>query len=138
MQASNGVRRLLIGVVVAGSLWGAASAQPEQDTDMYDGKWTAKVQGAEVGYQSARVTVANYAGTWQDTSPRNAAVRKECRGKTFPITVQRSVSTAFEFTVFGSAVSPACPDLSVSVKSDGPKALVGNIDGGATVRLVKR
>jgi hypothetical protein len=53
--------------------------------------------------------------------------------------VQRSRSTDMEFMVWGSSVSPACPDLSVLLKptADG-KALEGSIGEGGRVRLVRR
>jgi hypothetical protein len=116
----------------------AALAQPALDDGLFhDGRWAAKVEGSEDGYLSARVQIVEYAGTWQDTTPARHVKNKACAGKTFNITVQRSRTTDVEFMVWGSSVSPACPDLSVLLKPDG-KALEGTIGGTAKVRLTRR
>jgi hypothetical protein len=115
-----------------------ALAQPAVDDGLFhDGRWSAKVEGSEAGYRSALVQIIDFAGTWRDTTPARHAKNKVCAGKTFQITVQRSRLTDVEFTVWGSSVSPACPDLSVLLKPDG-KALEGSIGGSGKVRLTRR
>jgi hypothetical protein len=110
----------------------------ETDTDLYDGKWSVRVQGVAAGYQSAQLVIANYAGTWRDTSSKATTIDKACRAKSFPVTVQRSTASSFEFTVWGSSVSPACPDLSVSIKPTQSKALEGSIDPAGTIKLIRQ
>lgn len=115
------------------------AAQPESDSDIHDGRWSAAVENSATGYRSARVDIADFAGFWHDTSPATGVQPRACAGKRFKVTVQRSRSTDMEFMIWGSSVSPACPDLSVLLKpaADG-KALEGSIGGEGRVRLVKR
>lgn len=110
----------------------------EMDTDLYDGKWTAQVQVGAGQFRSARLQIANFAGTWLDLPGKNHKPAKACSGKKFPITVQRSVSTAMEFTVWGSSVSPACPDLSLDLKPIDAKTLEGQIGADVKVKLTRR
>ena len=125
-------------LVLAGlALCGASSAQ-DTDGPFNDGDWSASVEGSEAGYRTARVRVADFAGTWHDTSPTRAVRERACAGKRFKITVQRSRTTDMEFTVWGSSVSPACPDLPVLLKpSDDGKSWTGTIGKEGRLRLVK-
>ena len=116
----------------------AALAQPEADTDLYDGKWVASLQTGTGNHSAARVVIANFGGTWQDLPGTNRAVNKACGGKKMPITVQRSVSTEMQFMVWGSSVAPMCPDLSVSLKPTGAKTLEGTIGVDTKLKLTRR
>lgn len=120
-------------------LVGTAAAQPEADSDIHDGRWSAVVENSAAGYRSARVDIADFAGFWQDTSPAAGVKPRACAGKRFKVTVQRSRSTDMEFMVWGSSVSRDCPDLSVLLKptADG-KALEGTIGEEGRVRLTRR
>lgn len=117
-----------------------AAAQPESDSEINDGRWSAVVENSEAGYRSARVDITEYAGFWQDTSPAAGVKPRACAGKRFKLTVQRTLSTDLEFMVWGSSVSRACPDLAVLLKptADG-KGFEGSIgEGSGRVRLVRR
>ena len=98
------MQRLLSSLLLAGLCLGtgAASAQ-DIDSEIHDGAWTARVQIGEKGQLSARVVIANFGGTWQDVPVKGGAANKACRGKRFPITVQRSRQSEMQFTVWGSA-----------------------------------
>jgi len=116
-----------------------ATAQPESDSNVNDGRWSAVVENSAAGDRAARVDITEFAGFWQDTSPASGVKARACAGKRFKITVQRSRSTDMEFMVWGSSVSKDCPDLSVLLKptADG-KALEGTIGDEGRVRLTKR
>lgn len=116
-----------------------AAAQPESDSEVNDGRWSAVVENSAAGYRSARVDIAEYAGFWHDTSPAAGVKPRTCAGKRFKVTVQRTRSTEMEFMVWGSSVSKDCPDLSVQLKptADG-KAMEGSIGDEGRVRLVRR
>ena len=129
--------RLITMVLCLSALWATPAFTQEVDMPLYEGRWNVRMQGVEAGYQSAQLLVRNWEGTWRDTS-KAATVNKACRGKTFPVTVQRSTATAFEFTVFGSAVSPLCPDLSMFIKAVEGKVQEGHIDPAGKVRLERR
>ena len=135
-------RSRLCGAVAGLYLCSAAAAvalAQETDTDMYDGQWSVRMQGSPFGYQSARLVIADYGGTWRDTSSRAARVNKACRATSFPVTVQRSTPTTFEFSVWGTSVSPACPDFAVAIKpTEAANTLQGTMDPAGTVTLVRQ
>lgn len=128
---------LPMSIVLLSLCHGTAFAQ-DTDTDLYDGKWSARWQGAPGGPRTARVVITNYAGTWQDLPAKDRAADKACAGKTFKITVQRSRPTEMQFMVWGSSVSPACPDLAVDLKPTNGKTLEGTIGDGMKLQLVRR
>ena len=110
----------------------------ETDTDLYDGKWSARWQSAAGTSHSAQVVIANYGGTWQDQPAKGHAANKACSGKKFPITVQRSRSTEMQFMVWGSSVAPTCPDLALDLKPTLAKTLEGTIGDDIKVKLTRR
>jgi hypothetical protein len=124
------VLALLCGVFVS-SAW-AQSTEP--DSDAYQGKWNVRVAGSKT--VMAKVSITGYGGTWQvlgkdsETNP--------CGGKKFPITVQESTASAFQFTAWGSSLKPACPDLTVEVKSVDASSLEGTIAPDKAVRLSRK
>jgi len=63
---------------------------------------------------------------------------KACSGKTFPITVQRSVSKELQFMVWGSSVADACPDLPLDLKPTDAKTLEGTIGDGMKIKMTRR
>lgn len=136
-KTMNRVCSAAIGVYLAAATPASALAQ-ETDTSMYDGQWSVRVDGVAAGYKSARLVIADYGGTWRDTSGKAAGIHKACRAKSFPVTVQRSTPSSFEFTVWGTSVAPACPDLSVSIKPTEGKVLEGSIDPAGSVQLVRQ
>ena len=137
MKTISHLRAAALSLVFGTACVAPALAQ-DADTDLYDGSWSVRVEGLAAGYQSARLVIVDYGGTWRDTSRKAAAINKACRAKTFPVTVQRSTRASFEFTVWGSSVSPACPDLSVSIKPTRSKTLEGRIDPAGTIELVRQ
>ncbi|MET0322350.1 MAG: hypothetical protein ABW069_16645 [Duganella sp.] len=110
----------------------------ETDTDLYDGRWNVTMKAADGSAAAASLVVANFGGTWQDQPRKGAKVNKACSGKKFPITVQRSLPERMEFTVWGSSVAPACPDLTVLLKPVDAKTLEGTVNESTTIRIVKR
>lgn len=111
-----------------------AASQPESDSDLYDGRWTATVQDSEAGYTRANVLIRDFAGTWQDRSPAKGP-KRACAGKRFKITVQRSRPSELEFTVFGTSVSTECPDLGVQLKPVDDKTLEGRFGTSGRITL---
>ena len=114
------------------ALFLCCSAAPAQETDseLFDGKWSARVQSSTGTVHTARVLIANYAGNWRDQPAKGSVVDKACRGKTFPITVQRNRQSEMQFMVWGSQISPACPDLAVDLKPIDDKTLEGTMGTG--------
>lgn len=121
-------------VLCAGSAW----AQQDPDTDAYDGRWNVSMQPGGGRPFVATLTLANFGGTWQDGGTGGVAKDKACKGKKFPITVQASVSTRLEFTVWGTAVSPGCPNVGMTLKPVDAKTLEGSTASGEPVRLTRR
>jgi len=108
----------------------AASAQ-EVDAGYYDGSWTARLPcRSGQGTCAARLSIADFAGTWQDLSGTSTATRM-CGGKEMPLTVQSSTRSQFAFTVFGDSVSESCPTLTILVKPVDAKTLAGTVDIGS-------
>jgi hypothetical protein len=124
------VLSLLCGVCVS-SAW---AQSPEPDTDAYQGKWNVRMAGSKT--VTARVTITGYAGTWQDLSKNSET--NPCGGKKFEITVQQTTASAFQFTAWGSSLKPACPDLTVEVKSVDAANLKGTIAPDKAVRLSRK
>jgi hypothetical protein len=110
----------------------------ETDSELYDGKWSARWQTANGATQSARVVIADFAGTWQDVPAKGRAADKACSGKKFPITVQRSRPSEMQFMVWGSSVAATCPDLALDLKPTDAKTLEGTIGDGMKVKLTRQ
>jgi hypothetical protein len=126
--------------VTALSLPGAASAQAETTDADYDGRWSVSVHDASVPTRTARVEIDSFDGRWHDRTPRNASNRA-CAGKTFPITVQARSDREIAFTVWGSSIAPACPDIAVALSPKSVDLLEGRFASGGTVafkRLKRR
>ncbi len=124
------VLALLCGVCVSGA-W-AQSAEP--DSNAYQGKWTVRTPASKTAM--ARVTIKGYDGQWLDLSKNSKT--NPCGGKKFPITVQQSTVSGFHFTAWGSSLTPACPDLTVEVKSVDDTNLEGTIAPDKAVRLSRK
>jgi len=116
----------------------AAFAQAEPDTDAYDGKWVVNIVGDKTRVHAADLVVGDFAGSWRDVGKGSQIKGSACRGKKFPITVQVSQRAKLAFTVWGSAVSPTCPDLSVELKPVDAKTLEGTIGNDQRVLLTRR
>jgi len=115
------------GLAVAISCVVTAAGAQEVDAGHYDGSWTARLQcRSGKGMCAARLSIADFAGTWQDLSGTSAAQRM-CGGKKMPLTVQSSTRSQLAFTVFGDQVSEKCPTLSILVKPIDAKRLAGGV-----------
>lgn len=135
MQTSSSRRHAVIGLFF-GAVFAVPALAQDLDVPLYDGRWNVKVQGVE-GYRSAQLTIRDWGGTWRDTS-RGGNVDKACRGKTFPVTVQRSTAKVFEFSVFGSSIAPVCSDWSVIVDAVDGKVQQGNVSPAGKLTLERR
>jgi len=115
------------GLAVAISCVVTAAGAQEVDAGHYDGSWTARLQcRSGKGMCAARLSIADFAGTWQDLSGTSAAQRM-CGGKKMPLTVQSSTRSQLAFTVFGDQVSERCPTLSILVKPVDARTLAGSV-----------
>ena len=111
-------------------------------TKIYDGTWTATFDASVGATGTARLVLADFAGTWQDIGPANRLKDSVCGGKPMPVTVQLSQKEGFAFTAFGISVSPQCPNLEVHVKPIDATTMEGtvagkHIDGTQKIRLVR-
>jgi hypothetical protein len=119
--------RSLSWLALAGAgVFASASAQ-ELDGSFYDGNPTARLQCTTgTGTCAARLSTADFAGTWRDHSG-TSATRRMCGGKKMPLTVQSSTRSQLAFTVFGDGVSQTCPTLGIVVKPIDAKTLAGSV-----------
>lgn len=122
---------VLLCSVYVSSAW-AQSTEP--DSDAYQGKWNVRAAGSKTAM--ARVSITGYAGTWQALGKNSET--NPCGGKKFPITVQQSTASALQFTAWGSSLKPACPDLTVDVKSVDASNLEGTIAPDKAVRFSRK
>lgn len=114
------------------------SAQLIPDTNAYNGPWTASLIRGNTPVRVADLVIVNFDGTWQDLRKGVMPNVKACRGKKFPITVQVSQEADLAFTVWGSALSPSCPDFRVELKPLDTKTLEGTIDVYGAIKLTRR
>lgn len=124
------MRTLLISLLLGCAPLAAAIAAGDADEmPLYEGLWRARLddQGA------ARITLRGWQGTWRWTGPGNAA----CRGKALPITIQHSTASGLEFTAWGTTVSPACPDIGISLEPVDARTLEGTTSSGRKVRMTR-
>jgi len=130
----------------------ASSAAPAADhvhrdrfsetvTEVYDGTWTATFDRSVSPTGSAKLVLADFAGTWMDVGPASHLKGSACAGKPMPVTVQFSQKEGFAFTVFGTSVSPQCPDLTVDVSHVDENTLEGTVksagSGEQKIRMVR-
>jgi hypothetical protein len=129
-------RAIVRGTLLAALLASSCVTRADEETDdmpLYDGTWTLRLPDRH----AARLVVADWAGTWQPTGPQARDTAAPCRGKKVPITVQHSTRSAFEFTAWGSAVSPACPDVSYSFQPVDAGTLMGQTGTGGKVTMTR-
>lgn len=131
------LKELLLSVMALALCSSAAWAQ-RTDTSEFDGRWTAVVQGDQVGARTAQVTIGDYAGTWLETGGRNQKKHACQSRKPFPITVQQSNKEEVEFMVWAAMVLPACADFSVRMKPVDEKTLEGTVADGLVIRMTRR
>ena len=121
------MQRALLPVLLLG-LCAAARAGDHDDVPLYVGTWTMRLAGGD----AARLVVQDWEGTWQGRGAKPA-----CGGRKVPITVHHSNPTEFEFTAWGSTVSPPCPDVSFSVKPVDRRTLEGTTGTGVKVTMTR-
>jgi len=105
-----------------------ASAQ-EVDANHYDGTWAVRFRCPDGSACTARMVLKDFEGTWQDVNGTRFS-KRACGGKKIPLSVQSSKLTHLAFTVWGEAVAPGCPTLSLLVKPVNGKLLEGSYDVG--------
>ena len=119
--------RSLAWLALAGAGLAASASAQELDGSFYDGTRTARLQcRTGKGTCAARLSIADFAGTWQDLSGASAA-RRMCAGKKMPLTVQSSTRSQLAHTVFGDSVSEICPTLGIVIKPVDAKTLAGTV-----------
>lgn len=114
-----------------------AAWSQETDSDVHDGNWTVTLQGSDGSKRSARLTVSDFGGFWQDLPARSGAMDKACTGRRFPITVQRSLPELMQFMVWGTSLAPHCPNLAAELKPVDERTLEGTLDNGMTIRMAR-
>lgn len=124
------MRNTLITLVLCG-LAAAAQAKEEENVLLYEGTWTLRGPDG----QAARLLISQWDGRWQETGARRTVANAACRGKAFPVTVHHSNPSEFEFTAWGSAIAPACPDIHFSMKPVDERTLEGRTGSGEPVRM---
>jgi hypothetical protein len=126
------MRHLLIPLVLC-TLALSAHAKEEENLLLYEGEWTLRGPDG----QAARLLISQWDGRWQETGAKRAVADAACRGKPFPVTVHHSNRSEFEFTAWGSAIAPACPDISFSMKPVDERTLEGSTGSGEKVRMTR-
>ncbi|MDO9353519.1 MAG: hypothetical protein Q7T55_07480, partial [Solirubrobacteraceae bacterium] len=81
----------------------AAVAQAQADL-YYNGKWQATIVADDGKRQVSPLVITQFSGVWQGKVGSTGVGKKPCTATRFPITVQTSNDTNFDFTVWGSAV----------------------------------
>jgi hypothetical protein len=107
----------------------ASAAQQEIDASYYDGTWSVRVPCNQRALCSARLVLADYAGTWEELAGGSLS-KGACHGKKVPLTVQKSTQSQLAFTVWGDTVGPDCPTLSILVKPVNTRTLEGIFEFG--------
>jgi hypothetical protein len=104
------------------------------DVPIYEGTWNVRLNG-----RSAKLVVQDWEGTWQETGPsrRESRASQTCPAKPYPISVHHSTPDEFEFTAWGSSISPSCPDISFAVKPVDAGTLVGTTAAGDKVTMIR-
>jgi hypothetical protein len=105
------------------------------DSNVNDGKWSARIDGDAKTARQGRVVIDNFGGQWLETGPKRAG--DPCRGtKPFPITVQKSDPKVVEFSVWAEQVSK-CADFALTLDVVDERTLVGKTSDGREVRLTR-
>jgi hypothetical protein len=126
------MRNTLFSMFVCMLCSAAAQAQEKADTDVFNGRWNVSIQAGAKRLQTAKLTLVDFGGTWIDTAKGSP---KACAGKKIPVTVQVSQAENLEFTVWGTQISPSCPDVTVALKPVSDTVLEGVLDEGETIKL---
>jgi hypothetical protein len=124
-----------VGTFCAALAVAALAESYDDDGNMNDGKWNARIDGDAKTARRASVDIEDFEGQWREMGARRAG--DPCRGtKPFPITVQRSTAKEVEFSVW-PAESSKCPDFSLTLDVVDERTLVGKTSDGREVRLTR-
>ncbi len=110
----------------------------QEETLEFEGQWKVQIQPATGKNRQAALKLSHYGGRWNETATAGARQGLCSSAKPYPITVQKSVTTELEFTVWSAAVSPGCANLSITVAPQGPKKLVGVSSDGRTITMTRQ
>jgi hypothetical protein len=126
---------LLCGAVGAALTAAVLAASYLDDSNVNDGKWSARIDGDAKTARQGRVVIDNFGGQWREIGPKRAG--DPCRGtKPFPLTVQKSTTKEVEFSVWAEQVSK-CPDFALTLTVVDERTLVGQTSDGREVRLTR-
>ncbi|CAN5364277.1 hypothetical protein BH11PSE9_BH11PSE9_29460 [soil metagenome] len=113
-----------------------AAAQAQADI-VYNGKWMATIVSEGGKRQVSQLQIREFTGTWLGKVGTADNAKKPCNGSKFPVTVQTSNESRFEFTVWGSMVSSACKDLTIELEPTGKDVFEGTVASVGTIRLAR-
>ncbi len=130
------MNKIVIALALGASCIGSAAAQGVSDV-WYDGRWSAVVQRNDGTRQTGTLVISNFGGTWSGSIAKDAATAKRCRARRFTITLQESNANQVALTIWGSPVSPGCPDVTMDLAPETPRKLVGDFDEIGKVTLTK-
>ena len=128
--------KIFIMLAVAGlanDVW----AQAQADVT-YDGKWSATIVADDGTRRASQLVIKEFSGTWYGNVGATPNAKTPCRATKFPVTVQTSNDTNFDFTVWGSAVRSGCRDLTIELKPTGNSVFEGSVDHAGAIKLVRR
>ena len=130
---------LLFGLCATSAFAQGVSDPRGSDPDQYNGKWKVIIQP---GGGKPRVTklllLTGFSGTWYNGTTTDRTKATVCNGKEFPVTVEDNDNAVLEFTVFGSSVSPKCPDIAVVVHPVNSNLLEGTLATGEAIKLLRQ
>jgi hypothetical protein len=129
------MRNTLLGLLAGMAIAPNAIAQADPDV-AHNGSWAATVRADAGGRLDSRVVITEFSGFWH--GPVGHGAKGACRQRKFPITVQNSTQSELAFTVWGSAVAPNCPDLTITTRAADQNAFEGTVESVGTIRLTRR
>ncbi len=131
-------------IALATVLCPAPAAALQDETLEFEGRWKVVIQPATGPARHSLLSLVNYGGRWSETAGAGARAASCRPSKPYPVTVQKSVSTELEFSVWSAEVSPGCANLSITVSPTGPaekngfKVLQGTTSDGRAVTMTRR
>ena len=131
------MRKILLTLLAGFAVLPAAFAQAEPDVP-HNGNWTASIRAGDGAKLDSRVVITEFSGTWYGSTGKGTGAKGACKHQKFPITVQHSTQTDLAFTVWGSAVAPTCPDLTITLKTDDQNLFEGTVESVGKIKLTRR
>jgi hypothetical protein len=132
-------RRLLplLALAAAGGTLAEHRHGSEPDTQDHDALWAVRMESASGQRWTGQLEVRDFAGTWNVT-PSQGAPDPACDGRPTPITVQASHAEDLDLTVWGDAVAPRCPNLTLALKRRADGRLEATLADGRRVELARQ